>query len=268
MLTQDEINVRIALLVGIVYKGLFPPISISNFKGFDDIIVDLDSIVSIVLSEDISEWKKEDKILLVKGLTDNFIFFLEKYIKDKRIKIYYNLKEYKIFTEIYPGWCKERQKRYRNDEVMEYIKKFIIDKLEKLSEIKPNFSVVECEDSPVIKLYNDLKINEKNTIILSRDPHMVCLLAYYNIHIFTGIVLLSRRNYYKERGYPYVHYSFIPAYYLIRGMKRNEYDGLLGYGQKKTQKLINENKIAIMKQTLPAITSVNQYRKLFYLNEL
>ena len=268
MLTQDEINGRIALLVGVVYKGLFPPISISDFKGFDEIIIDLDSIVSIVLSEDISEWKKEDKILLVKGLTDNFIFFLEKYIKDKFIKVYYNLKEYKTFTSIYPNWCKERQKRYKNKEVMEYVRKFIINKLEKLSEIKSNFSIIRCEDSPVIQMYKDLKIIKKSSIILSRDPHMVCLLAYYNITIFTGLVLLNRKTYYKERGYPYVHYSFIPAYYLIRGMKRNEYDGLQGYGQKKTQKLINENKIPIIKQNLPQITSINQYRKLFYLNEL
>ena len=151
---------------------------------------------------------------------------------------------------------------------MSYVKKFIINKLEKLSEIKTNFQIINCEDSPIIKIYKDLKISEKSSIILSRDPHMVCLLAYYNISIFTGLVVLNRKNYYKERGYPYVHYSFIPAYYLIRGMKRNEYDGLQGYGQKKTQKLINENKIAVMKQTLPAITSINKYRKLFYLNEI
>ena len=71
-----------------------------------------------------------------------------------------------------------------------------------------------------------------------------------------------------EKEYPAVHHALIPSYFLIAGIKRNEYSGLPKYGKKKTDKLINENKIGIIKQTLPELEPVRPYRKIFYLNEL
>lgn len=263
---EEDIEKKIEIINTIIHKGLFP--DNIDLGEFEEIKLDLDSILSIMLSEDISEWSPENKLILTRNLVNNFIYFLERYVSNIHVTIYYNMKEYKKFTEIYPDWCKERQQRYLNKEIMDTVDKYIVKKLEKLQLIKPNFVVVDCPDAPILSIYSDLAATTKRVVVVSRDPHMLCLLPYYDITIFNGRYLVNRNTYYYEKDYCVVRLPFIPAYFMIRGMKRNEYEGKYKYGKKKTEKLINSHMVEIAKQELEDISDVNIYRKIFYLNEI
>lgn len=267
-MTEEEINDTISLNNSIVYKILFPPESEGDFLNFDEIKIDLDSVLSVVFTVDMDNWSPERKIEFLKTIVQNFVYFLEKYIENNHLSIYYNLTEYKIFTSIYPNWCKDRQKRYNNIEIKNSVQKYIINKLIKLSELKSSINVIKCEDSPIIQIMKDLDKTTKRNIIVSRDPHMLCLLTYYDIDIYNGRYFLNRETYTMEPDCPGVHYSLIPAYFLIRGIHRDEYKGIKGYGKKKTDDLINKNLIKTVRSQLPQMEEVNKYRKIFFLKEL
>lgn len=265
---EEEIIKEIDIVKKIVHKGLFPASENRDFFDYECLKVDLDSVLSLLLKVDMTDWTQTYKNTLFKYISTSFIMFLEKYISRVHIDIYYNMNEYKKFVEIYPDWCKDRMKRYKNTEILNLVEKILIRKLEKLKEMKSNFDIIKCDDSPIISIHNDLKISSKSTVVFSRDPHFMCLLAYYNIAIFNGRFITDRFTYYMEKEYPKVHYLLIPAFYMLCGIKRDEYVGVKGYAIKKGSKLINDNKIAVIKQTLPELQEVNKYRKIFYLNEL
>lgn len=276
MFDEEMINTRkekeelrpVDLINSVITAGLFPKSKEINFFQYDEIIIDFDSILSLALREDLTEWTKEDRIYLSKILTNNMLYFLEQYIETSHISIYYNMEKYKAFSEIYPNWCIKRQQRYGNETIINLVHKLLIKKLEKLAEIKPSFSIIKCEDAPIMRIFKDMEHSNKSFIILSRDPHMLCLFAYYDVAIYNGRFIVNRSNYYLENEYPKVHYTLIPAYYMMAGISRNEYKGVNGLGPKKTNKLINENKLAVIKQELPEMENVNKYRKIFYLREL
>ena len=268
MLTEEEISKEIEWRNDVIYKSLTPYDGSGHFLDFDEIKMDMDSICSILFHIDSVDWSPEQKTELMKTIVQTFIQFLLTYIENNSITVYYNLDDYKIFRSIYPEWCKERLSRYHNMEIRNIVDKIVISKLKKLSEMKPNITVKQCEDSPILDIYKDMNNTNKKVVVISRDPHMLCLLAYKDISIFNGRYFVNRNNYFMEKEYPAVHHALIPAYFMIAGIKRNEYSGLPKYGKKKTDKLINENKIDIIKQTLPELESINKYRKIFYLNEL
>ena len=252
----------------ILRRGLFP-LGEFTFHNYQEIIVDLDSYLSIVLKEDFDNLEKAKKIRILHDITGNMIEFLETYIDVAHIKFYYNMEEYKIFSSIYPNWCKDRQKRFKNESTINTIHKFLIEKFRKLSTIKHNFHLIKSPDSPIIQIFKDISLaKEKKYIIISRDPHYLCLLAYFDLSIYNGRFIVGNENYYLEDEYPKVSRSLIPAYYMIAGLPRNEYKGLEKYGKKNTVKLINNNIIPIIKQELELIEPVNKYRKIFYLKEL
>ena len=257
------------LVYKILYRGLFPGSGEIEFFDYDELLLDMDSLLSILLTYDISEYNSDRRLEIAQTLVNNMVYFLEKYIGECNIKIYYNLDEYKKFPSIYPNWCKDRMNRYKYAVTIKFIKKYLIDKLRKVQEIKHNFMIIECEDSPILKIFEDIELaSAKNTLILSRDPHYMCILCYHDVSIYNGRFIVNRDTYIHESEYPKVHYTLIPAYYMIAGMKRNEYEGIKLYGPKKTEKLINDNKVAIIKGTLPEIQEVLPYKNIFYLKDI
>ena len=263
---EKEYNDR-DVMYRIMYRGLFPPSDNIDFLDYEEIILDIDSLLSILFQKDISEYSSEIRLEIARTIIDNIVIFLDKYMNNSIIKMYYSLKEYTIFNEIYPQWCRSRSLRYKNSININFLKKYLIDKLKRIE--KHNFGIFECDDSPIIKIYQDIEMSShKKRIILSRDPHFMCLLCYFDIHIYNGRFIVNRDTYLYEEEYPKVHFSFIPAYYMIAGMSRNEYPGLPKYGPKKTVNLINNNKVAVIKGTLDIIKDVLPYRNIFYIKDL
>ena len=256
------------LIKEIIIKGLFHINMDVNFYDFDKILIDLDSLLSIVIREELSS-DRDVRIKLAHTIADAINEFIEAYIDTNTINIYYNLNEYKVFSDIYPDWCKVRNDRFKNESIVGFLHKYIINHLKKASDKINNFNIIKCDDAPIITIFRDIKLNPKlKYVVISRDPHYNCIMSYYDISIFNGRDLVDRGSLKYLKDLPDINYTMIPFYYLIRGMDRNEYKGVKLYGQKKTEKYINENLTTLITWEDPILEEVKPYKNIFFLNDL
>ena len=256
------------LIKEIIIKGLFHINMDVNFYDFDKILIDLDSLLSIVIREELSS-DRDVRIKLAHTIADAINEFIEAYIDTNTINIYYNLNEYKVFSDIYPDWCKVRNDRFKNESIGGFLHKYIINHLKKASDKINNFNIIKCDDAPIITIFRDIKLNPKlKYVVISRDPHYNCIMSYYDISIFNGRDLVDRGSLKYLKDLPDINYTMLPFYYLIRGMDRNEYKGVKLYGQKKTEKYINENLTTLITWEDPILEEVKPYKNIFFLNDL
>ena len=256
------------LIKEIIIKGLFHINMDVNFYDFDKILIDLDSLLSIVIREELSS-DRDVRIKLAHTIADAINEFIEAYIDTNTINIYYNLNEYKVFSDIYPDWCKVRNDRFKNESIVGFLHKYIINHLKKASDKINNFNIIKCDDAPIITIFRDIKLNPKlKYVVISRDPHYNCIMSYYYISIFNGRDLVDRGSLKYLKDLPDINYTMLPFYYLIRGMDRNEYKGVKLYGQKKTEKYINENLTTLITWEDPILEEVKPYKNIFFLNDL
>ena len=256
------------LIKEIIIKGLFHINMDVNFYDFDKILIDLDSLLSIVIREELSS-DRDVRIKLAHTIADAINEFIEAYIDTNTINIYYNLNEYKVFSDIYPDWCKVRNDRFKNESIVGFLHKYIINHLKKASDKINNFNIIKCDDAPIITIFRDIKLNPKlKYVVISRDPHYNCIMSYYDISIFNGRDLVDRGSLKYLKDLPDINYTMLPFYYLIRGMDRNEYKGVKLYGQKKTEKYINENLTTLITWEDPILEEVKPYKNIFFLNDL
>lgn len=256
------------LIKEIIIRGLFHINMDVNFYDFDKILIDLDSLLSIVIREELSS-DRDVRIKLAHTIADAINEFIEAYIDTNTINIYYNLNEYKVFSDIYPDWCKVRNDRFKNESIVGFLHKYIINHLKKASDKINNFNIIKCDDAPIITIFRDIKLNPKlKYVVISRDPHYNCIMSYYDISIFNGRDLVDRGSLKYLKDLPDINYTMLPFYYLIRGMDRNEYKGVKLYGQKKTEKYINENLTTLITWEDPILEEVKPYKNIFFLNDL
>ena len=266
---KDKDNIKdFDLIKEIIIKGLFHINMDVNFYDFDKILIDLDSLLSIVIREELSS-DRDVRIKLAHTIADAINEFIEAYIDTNTINIYYNLNEYKVFSDIYPDWCKVRNDRFKNESIVGFLHKYIINHLKKASDKINNFNIIKCDDAPIITIFRDIKLNPKlKYVVISRDPHYNCIMSYYDISIFNGRDLVDRGSLKYLKDLPDINYTMLPFYYLIRGMDRNEYKGVKLYGQKKTEKYINENLTTLITWEDPILEEVKPYKNIFFLNDL
>ena len=256
------------LIKEIIIKGLFHINMDVNFYDFDKILIDLDSLLSIVIREELSS-DRDVRIKLAHTIADAINEFIEAYIDTNTINVYYNLNEYKVFSDIYPDWCKVRNDRFKNESIVGFLHKYIINHLKKASDKINNFNIIKCDDAPIITIFRDIKLNPKlKYVVISRDPHYNCIMSYHDISIFNGRDLVDRGSLKYLKDLPDINYTMLPFYYLIRGMDRNEYKGVKLYGQKKTEKYINENLTTLITWEDPILEEVKPYKNIFFLNDL
>ena len=256
------------LIKEIIIKGLFHINMDVNFYDFDKILIDLDSLLSIVIREELSS-DRDLRIKLALTIPDAINEFIQAYIDTNTINIYYNLNEYKVFSDIYPDWCKVRNDRFKNESIVGFLHKYIINHLKKASDKINNFNIIKCDDAPIITIFRDIKLNPKlKYVVISRDPHYNCIMSYHDISIFNGRDLVDRGSLKYLKDLPDINYTMLPFYYLIRGMDRNEYKGVKLYGQKKTEKYINENLTTLITWEDPILEEVKPYKNIFFLNDL
>jgi len=268
--TQKEENKgKIDLRKKIVRYGLFHPSPDIDFFKYKKIYIDLDSLLSLVLKDDI-ELNKETRNDLASYILEVFKDFFSFYKDTAQIYVIYNLAPNTSFMKIYPDWCKERYTRYENEMVMDFIKKDLLPRLRKFSKVVKNVEIIHAKDAVVLEVFKmvDYHNDAVNSIVISRDPHYLCVLAYYDINIYNGKNIINRDTYKDEREYPKVHYSLIPAWYLICGMKRNEYPGKNKFGPKKTDDYIENHKSTIIDESDFILEDIIKYKNLFYLSNL
>lgn len=261
---KEEMDVMVGVARQVVESGLFPKDN-SSFEHFSEILIDLDSILSVMLhlDLDVKDYVKAEYAEIIVSTLGSFI---GEYQSTSFIKIYYNMDEYKTFSTINSNWCEKRQLRYGESEMVTFIHKNLIRRLKVLEKNINNFKLVKCEDSPILKINEDIKLIKKPYLIISRDPHYTCLFLYNdNIHIYDGKHILNKENIRNIRSYPDIDYSLLPYYYLLCGMSRNEYSGMRGLGPKKTIKYLNENLSDILSETDDKLLSVIQYKDIFFL---
>ena len=212
---------------------------------------------------------RDERIKLAHTIADAINEFIEAYIDTNTINMYYNLDEYKVFSDIYPDWCRVRNDRFENESIVGFLHKYIINHLKKASGKINNFNIIKCDDAPIITIFRDIKLNPKlKYVVISRDPHYNCIMSYYDISIFNGRDLVDRGSLKYLKDLPDINYTMLPFYYLIRGMDRNEYKGVKLYGQKKTEKYINENLTTLITWEDPILEEVKPYKNIFFLNDL
>lgn len=266
---EDKERDRIAFLKRIVKSGLFHINPDIDFYKFNKIYIDLDSILSLVIKEDLpaSKYLKKE---MSSYILDAFRDFFQFYDDTAQIYIIYNFKVNTPFNKIFEGWCKERYSRYTNKDIMSFIKNDFLKRLKKYSEAVQNVEILEAKDATVLTILRMMNMNEDNTksLILSRDPHFACVLSYHNTSWYNGKNIINRDNYINEKEIPNVHYSLFPNYYLICGMKRNEYPGKLKFGPKKTVDYIQAHKPTIIDLSDFIYEDVIAYKDLFFINNI
>lgn len=251
-----------------VVTGLFPKYDDIDFYDFPNIMIDLDSLLSTVMKLN-SDVNNEIKMEYGKIVVNSLGWFINQYQLNGYITIYYNLDEYKTFNEIYPDWNNERQERYNNFGMEEFIEKNLLKKLRLLSERMNNFKIVKCPDAPILTIKEDLKTTNGNTVLLSRDPHFNCLFLYFpELWIFDGKRLFCREDFNTVPSNPKVKYNLLPYYYLLCGMRRNEYRGIEKMGPQKTVKYLKENLSSIIDGSDELWKEVEKYKDLFFLKNV
>ena len=265
---MDENELRVSIIKKIIRTGLFHENPEINFLDYSKIYIDLDSLFSRLIDEDMPNDKdlRHEVVSSILNIFKDFMYF---YAEHCRIYLIYGFKRLEIFNKIYPNWCIERYKRYENEDVMKYLKNDLLKRLQKFTLAVSNVDMIEYRDAPVLEVLRDVKVSEdSNILVISRDPHYLCILPYKNIDIYNGKNILNRNNYYTERNMTQLHYAFIPNWFLLRGDTRNGYEGIKGFGPKKADDYIQKNKTEILKGEDPKFKELEVYRKLYFLNEL
>lgn len=250
-----------------IKDGLIPSSPYINFTEFENIYIDLDSILSIFIAYEIPTDKEERMDLLI-SILSYFKDFFHMYGESYTIYILYGFKK-EVFNEIYEDWQSDRIKRLFNKTVLDFILKDLVKRLSKIADKSRNIFVKEWKEAFVIDVLRDLEKYEdpSECILITRNIQSLCLLPYYNISIYNGSKIIDKYNYKNNKNYPHVDKSFIPAWFLIRGDLRNNYHGKPLYGVIKTDKYIRDNKIDCIDMESDFFKDIIQYKKLYFLKE-
>lgn len=253
----------------ILSTGLFHPNEGVEFYNYDRIFIDLDSLLSRLTSEELPV-ETSIRVELIDFIMMTFTEFFKKYSNYSNIFIIYGFKKNKIFNDIYPEWNLDRYKRLENETVVNFIHNNLIKRLKSYSKKVKNVSIIEYKKAFIIDILKILNVFEKEgfNLIISRNPQILTLLAYYNVFIYDGKDVIDRRTCKMIKGYPKVHHSLIPHWFLLRGDKRNGYKGYPRMGPKITDNYIEKHKGDIISFTDERIKTVEKYRKLYFVKEL
>lgn len=239
----------------VLHTGFFHDIADINFYPYTHIYVDLDSYVSILLHPDL-EINKYTSTRLLSIMLENIADFIRLYYNDAYIIFYHNFSTYSVFQEYYPKWKSKRNKRLHNKEVLAIIQN-VISRISLFSKRIGNVDCIHSHDDIIVSIGKALQAidkNEKvNPIVISRDPHYVPLLSRFDFAIYDGKEILHRRNYFKYEGFPKIPHIFLPYYYTLVGMKRNDYPGYKLFGPKKAYKYIVDNKLSVLENKDPIL---------------
>ena len=253
----------------ILTTGLFHPNEGVEFYNYDRILIDLDSLLSRLISEELPV-ETSIRVELIDFIMMSFTEFFKKYSNYSNIFIIYGFKKNKIFNDIYPEWNLDRYKRLENETVVDFIHNNLIKKLKSYSKKVKNVSIIEYKKAFIIDVLKILNVFGKEgfNLIISRNPQILTLLAYYNVFIYDGKDVIDRRTCKMIKGCPKVHHSLIPHWFLLRGDKRNGYKGYPRMGPKITDNYIEKHKADIISFTDERIKTVEKYRKLYFVKEL
>lgn len=267
---EDNKEFDIYLLAKDVIKtSLFSKANYDNYYDYKMIYIDLDSVLSRIIDLDLPDDLVKRKEI-ASFIMEQFKEFFMMYDKSAKINIYYAFHKENKFTKIYPNWCKSRYARYDNESIMDFIRKVMIPKLKLFSKVVPNVSIIPCKDSTMLTISREIEFNGDFTesIVLSRDPHFQCILAYYPIAIYDGKNLYNRGTRQGLNNIPNVHYSLIPYYYLMVGMSRNEYKGVNKVGPNTFYKLLEKDKKGIIDFSNNKIKEAEKYKDIFLIYNL
>lgn len=260
---------KVQLVKSVIKNGLFHPNRSIDFYKYEKIYIDLDSLLSLALKVDLplDELLKHDLSSYILELFQQFFYF---YDTNSQIYIVYSFNPNNSFTKIYPNWCKERYDRYGNVDIMKFIKNNLLRRIKKFSDVVKNVELVKSKDAPILSILASFEFNVDNrkSIVLSRDPHYQCLWAYHEFNIYNGKNIINRKTSLKDKDTPNLHYSLYPHYYLISGMKRNEYTGLNKWGPKRTADYITKNKASIISFEDKVFDTIKEYKDLFFLENI
>ena len=266
---NKEIDKVKELDLKIIRGGLIP-----EYKGSivdrKYIFIDLDSIFSIFLTNDDKIPEEYDqRVSLAEDIVSIIKYFLSLHIRYSEIFFFYRLEKGTHFPSIYPKWNNERYKRFNNDEVVIFLHKILINNIKKLSKNTDKVKIVKCTDDTILTVKNYIKRYNYNDIVIhSRDPHYLCLFHLYKeICIFDGKSYMTGDTYkvMRSKSLPELDPYLLPYYFLICGMKRNEYKGKDKYGPKKTIAYINDRLEDVLNKTDSITLELKDYRKLFFI---
>ena len=265
---MEKKKLSLGIAKKVIEETLFPE-DINTLREYKYIIIDLDSIFSVLLHLDDNpdEKTKMDYLDVIVNYMGRFINY---YQHSSFISIYYNMEKYTYFPSIYENWCKERMKRYKTSGIKKLIDDNLVNKLPALEKHLNNFKFVKCEDSPILKIMEDIESIKESIVIISRDTHYQCLFLYNeeNLYLSDGKRIFNKKTINdSKKGYFPVAYSLLPYFYLLCGNKRNEYKGYKRMGEKTTYKYIKEHLTDILQDKDARINEMKPYRRLFFLKE-
>lgn len=251
----------------IIRDGLLPSSPLINFIEYEKIYVDLDSILSIFIRFPIPE-DKEERMDLITNIMGVFKEFFTIYGESHMIILKYGFKP-EVFKKVYPKWQNVREERLLNEVVLNFITHELLPRFRRIATKLENIFLEEWSEAFLIDIIQSFELNDnaKKSIVISRNPQSICLLAYYDANIYNGSKIITKDNYRSVKNYPDVDRSFIPIWFLIRGDERNEYKGVSKYGIKKTNDFINKNKIECVDLSHDLFKKIKEYKNLYFLKE-
>lgn len=266
---MENNSIPINVIQKTIERGLFPYNEGISFHEFKNIFIDLDSILSILLKTNL-DLSKESKKEYANIIINTLGMFINEYHLNSFIHVYYNMDRYIKFPDIYPDWCKERMLVYQESEMVTFIHDNLIRRMKILEKNINNFKLIKCEDSPILYIKEDIKLYKEPYLIISRDEHYLCLFIYDEdlLYIYDGKDIFNKATSNRMKHNPDVKYMLLPYYFMINGLKRNEYNGIKKFGKKRTTEYLKRNIESIIQENDNILSEVLDYKDIFFLNNI
>lgn len=221
-------------------------ISNDEYKNAEISIINLNSVFSTTFYEEMMrELSDEDKLNdYVESVGEIFKMVLT-HLSSHRIILVYTDQESE-FTEIYEDWKKSR---YENKEMNKFAKlvfKHFIEVFNKIKKVNPTIDIINTEEFyPTVFTHAFIRFrNIKEPIFLvSRDRLDFLNLINDNVILFDGQEFLTEENFdqHESKKLPNIDVHFLKYYYRLRGIKKYDYPGVRGKGEKRTLKYMSNH---------------------------
>lgn len=230
------------------------------------IYVDLNSCVSVLFRY--NDVNNPEVSTMVSNYMEKFLL---KYLETKtEIMILFTLEKSQAHIDVYPDWCKERYERV--DISKSGFLRTLLLSLNEFSKKNPLVKVINTyKVHPALIIYKTELNRRTKFCVLSKDYVFQCMIMK-NMSIWTGVNYIDMED--NPRQLPEDIEikdpdTMLPYYLAIRGDMRNEYDGIEGYGKKKTSKYIDTERIKIKADAEHPFKEVcDKYSQLYRIDKL
>ncbi|MFW6015190.1 MAG: hypothetical protein ACOCRK_01985 [bacterium] len=216
-------------------------------EDYDVVILNLNSVFSTTFYENmVNEFLTDEKKMTeyVSSISEMFKLVLTS-LRNKRVILVYS-NDVSNFTDIYPKWRHNRYDNKKKNEFAKIIFEHFIDIFNQLKEASPLIEIIDTKEfDPAVFTHAFILLRDfkKEILLISRDRLDFLNLINENVTMFDGQETYTKDNFCDNtvKKLPNLDIEFLKYYYTLRGIKKYDYPGVRGMGEKRTIKYIESN---------------------------